>query len=89
MIYLTLLHSEGPKLYGVLAFLSAIGLNSLYILSQELLTTIKIPPYFDLCESKGLIYSVTQVVEINHACHTCAKSSLLLSYSPHIAFMVI
>ena len=27
--YLTLLHSERPKLYGVLAFLSAIGLNSI------------------------------------------------------------
>ena len=25
--HLTLLHSERPKLYGVLAFLSAIGLN--------------------------------------------------------------
>ena len=32
---LTLLHSEWPKLYGVLAVLSAIGLRCMDILSEE------------------------------------------------------
>ena len=33
-LHLTLLHSEQPKLYGVLAVLSAIGLNSVNIIRR-------------------------------------------------------
>ena len=32
---LTLLHSERPKLHTILAFLSVIGLNNLYILGNQ------------------------------------------------------
>ena len=33
MLYLTILHSERQKLYAILAFLSAIGLKGLFVLS--------------------------------------------------------
>ena len=33
---LTLLHSEWPKLYGVLAILSAIGLNKVYSYKKDM-----------------------------------------------------
>ena len=47
-ICLTLLHSEPPKLYGVLAVLSAIGLS---ILSLLLLAEVKYRYYFYSCIS--------------------------------------
>ena len=64
---LTLLHSEWPKLYGVLAILSAIGLKVKLLYIIETLRVTKPEPH----KSKYLISKLN-----NHETSNCTKLTL-------------
>ena len=75
-VYQFLLHSERPKLYGVLAFLSVIGL--IYLLMVVILIhscshmkaemLIRIPFYYDKLINKTLVYIYLQKQSCRYKC---------------------
>ena len=71
-LHVTLLHSERPKLYTILAFLSAIGLRLLRILFDNLLNVA-------LCKGKNLL-PVEQILSFKKGFHFEQTSSRQKGY---------